>query len=296
MAKIPACRGVVVPMVSPFTADGRIDRPAVGRVVERLVGAGVAGVFALGTTGESMSIPAVEKPRLVAATVEAVAGRATVYAGISGNCLEDSVEAAQVYRDSGADVVVAHPPFYFPLSDDEVYDYFAALADQVALPLVLYHIPATTRQMISIDVVERLSRHGNIIGLKDSGGDAQRLADLLSRTGGRGGFPVLLGSSALFTDGLKLGAVGLVPSGAHLVAEEYQVMFEAAMTGDWATVERLQRSTDSTCASYLKGRSLAQSLAKLKLLLEQQGLCSRMVLPPLRVCRDSVVSGEPQTV
>src|SRR4051812_11696874 len=75
--------GVVVPMISPFTPEGLIDEPAVGRVVDRLVGGGVSGIFPLGTTGEAASIVREEKRKLVAATVKAVNGRATVYAGIA---------------------------------------------------------------------------------------------------------------------------------------------------------------------------------------------------------------------
>jgi 4-hydroxy-tetrahydrodipicolinate synthase len=105
---------------------------------------------------------------------------------------------------------------------------------------------------------------------------------MLKRTGGRGGFPVLLGSSAAFSHGLRAGAVGLVPSGAHLVPAQYQAMYEAAMSDRWDEVERLQHETDTVCAGYLKGRSLGQSLAALKALLEQCGLCGRTMLPPLR--------------
>lgn len=289
-------RGVVVPMVSPFDGDGRIDQPAVGRVVERLLRGGVSGIFPLGTTGEAVSISGDDKRRLVEATVQAVGGRAMVYAGISGTCLRESVEAAEDFARLGADAAVAHPPFYYPLSDDELHDYYLALADRIPLPLVLYNIPATTRHSIAIDVVARLSEHPNIVAIKDSANDAQRLVDLLARTGGRGGFPVLLGCSALFTHGLKLGGVGLVPSGAHLMAEEYQQMYLAAMADNWAEVERLQSVTDATCARFLKGRSLGQSIAMLKMLLEQQGLCGRMVLPPLRPCSEAAVPVEPQAV
>jgi 4-hydroxy-tetrahydrodipicolinate synthase len=131
-------------------------------------------------------------------------------------------------------------------------------------------------------VVERLQKHPNIVAMKDSAGDAQRIAALLSLTGGRGGFPVLLGSAALFTHGLKHGAVGIVPSGGHLMPREYQQMFDAAMHDRWDDVERLQRDTDAVCQTYQKGRLLSAQLPALKALLAQRGLCSPTVLPPLR--------------
>lgn len=273
--------GVVVPMVSPFTRTGEIDEPAVGRIVEHLLAARVAGIFPLGTTGEAASIHPQEKRRLVAATIRAVRGRALVYAGISSNCLRESVEAAMAYKQLGADAAVAHVPCYYPLNDKEIEAYFLRLADNIPLPLVLYNIPTTTHHSISLDVIGRLQKHPNIVAIKDSAADPQRLTDLLKCTGGRSGFPVLLGASPYFAHGLKLGAAGLVPSGAHLVPELYQAMYEAAMAGQWDRVDQLQRQTDEACAQYLRGRSLAQGLAALKSLLAQRGLCGPTMLPPI---------------
>lgn len=274
--------GVVVPMVSPFTPAGAIDEPAVGRIVDLLVSGGVGGVFPLGTTGEASSIHPDDKRALVAATVRAANTRAMVYAGIAGNCFRESVEAAVAYKQLGVDAVVAHMPSYYPLSDAEIEAYFLQLADSVPLPLVLYNIPATTHHSIALGVVDRLRKHPNIVAIKDSANDAKRLTELLAMTGGRGGFPVLLGCSAQFTHGLKLGGVGLVPSGGHLVPGQYQAMYQAAMNKQWNEVERLQAETDTACAAYLKGRSLGEGLAVLKAILEKRGICGRTMLPPLR--------------
>jgi len=276
----PYC-GVVVPMVSPFTPDGRIDEPAVGRIVELLVSHHVAGIFPLGTTGEAASISREEKRRLVAATVKFVAGRAIVYAGIAGNCLSESVAAAGEYLRLGVKAAVAHPPSYYPLSDREIETYYQRLADQIPLPLVMYNIPVTTHHSISLDVVDRLRKHPNIVALKDSASDPGRIVELLRRTGGRGGFPVLLGSSLQFAHGLKLGGIGLIPSGAHLIPDVYQSMYEAAMGDEWDRVDQLQSESEAAVAPYLKGRSLGQGLAKLKAILEERGICGRTMLPPL---------------
>jgi 4-hydroxy-tetrahydrodipicolinate synthase len=93
---------------------------------------------------------------------------------------------------------------------------------------------------------------------------------------------VLVGSSVNSAHGLRHGAVGLVPSGGHLIGDKYRQMLDAAMADRWDDVERLQRETDVTCAKYLHGRTLGQGLAALKALLEQRGLCGRTMLPPLR--------------
>lgn len=279
-------RGVVVPMVSPLTRDGGIDEPAAARIVEHLLRGGVEGIFPLGTTGESVSLPFEDKRRLVAAVVRAASGRAMVYAGISGNCLRESIEAARAFASLGADALVAHPPFYYPLSDDELATWFLKLADAVPLPLVLYNIPATTRQEIALDVVDRLRRHERIVAIKDSASDPDRIEQLLQRTGGRDGFPVLLGASPMYPLGLRRGAVGLVPSGAHLVPGLFQAMYLAALRDDFASVDALHEQASAACAAYLQGRTLAAGLAKLKALLEARGLCGRTMAPPIADCAD----------
>jgi 4-hydroxy-tetrahydrodipicolinate synthase len=269
-------------MMTPFTPAGAIDDAAIGRIVNHLIAGGSAGVFPLGTTGESASISPPDKRRVIEATIKHTAGRAMVYAGIASNCLRESIEAAANYKQLGVQAVVAHVASYYPLTDSEVESYFQRLADGVPLPLVLYNIPATTHHSIALDSIDRLARHPNIVAIKDSSGDRDRLTEMLKRTGGRGGFPVLLGSSATFTHGLRCGAVGLVPSGAHLVPDKYSAMFDAAMNDCWEDVERLQHETDTVCSEYLKGRSLGQGLAVLKAILEKRGLCGRTMLPPLR--------------
>lgn len=274
-------QGVVVPMVSPFTADGRIDEPSVAKVVDYLADAGVAGIFPLGTTGESTSIPLEEKRTLIDLTVKHTAQRAMVYAGISSNCFREAVELSQCAKSAGVDAVVAHPPSYFPLSDREIETYLLKLADASALPLVLYNIPQTTKLNIPIEVVLKLSKHQNIVALKDSSPDRERIEAVLAACGGRSGFPVLLGNSSLFTVGLKAGGVGIIPSGAHLVAPEYVEVMRAALSDDWARVESLQAKVDAVCSAYLKGNTIAQGLAALKSILNERGLCTRHVLPPL---------------
>jgi 4-hydroxy-tetrahydrodipicolinate synthase len=268
-------------MISPFTPEGRIDEPAVGRIVDHLIQGGVHGIFPLGTTGESASIHPDEKRRLVDATVQKIAKRVTVYAGIASNCFQESLEAAKEYAKMGVDALVAHPPSYYPLTNEQIEAYFLRLADHVPLPLVLYNIPATTHQAIPLTAIDRLRRHSNIVALKESASDPARIVELLRVTGGRDGFPVLIGNSSQFLHGLKRGGVGIVPSGGHLCPELYRAMFDSAMADDWNRVEQLQTQTDTICARYLKGRTIGQGLAALKALLEERGLCGRTMLPPL---------------
>ncbi|MBN1810779.1 MAG: dihydrodipicolinate synthase family protein [Anaerolineae bacterium] len=275
--------GVIVPMVTPITPDGDLDEPAVRRVVDHMVAGGVHGVFVLGTTGENTSVPAAMRERLVAATVERVGERARVYAGISSNCLADSVAAAKAYALLGVDAVVAHLPTYYALNAEEQFAYFSALADRIDLPLVLYNIPLTTHMTIPIKVVENLSRHPNVVGVKDSDQDIVRLTTLIERLGdGRPDFAVLVGASALSAQGLALGADGIVPAQGNLIPALCRALFDRAVEGDQDGAEAYQQQLDTFAQLFVAGRSLAQSLGALKAMMGALGLCGPDVLPPLR--------------
>ncbi|RPI51843.1 MAG: dihydrodipicolinate synthase family protein, partial [Chloroflexi bacterium] len=218
--------GIVVPMVTPFTPDGDLDEPAVRRVVAHLLAGGGSGIFVLGTTGEDASMPAPMRARLVAITVEQVDRRATTYAGISHNCLAESVAAAAEYRRLGIDVLVARLPTYFALGGEEQQAYFETLLEQTPGPLMLYNISSTTHMALPIPVVEVLSRHPKVVGLKDSDADLPRLEELVRRLGGRPDFSLLCGVTAWSTQALVLGADGCVPSTANLVPEVCQRLYE----------------------------------------------------------------------
>ena len=135
------CRGVIVPMVSPFTPDGQIDPESVHRIVDHLIAGSIDGIFVLGTTGEAASISATEKKKIIEIVADYTKNRAIVYAGISSNCLNESLSAAKCYMDLGVDVLVAHSPCYYSLYEDEIFKYFMKLADCIAGPLMLYNIP-----------------------------------------------------------------------------------------------------------------------------------------------------------
>lgn len=274
--------GVVVPMITPVTYQGDLDEPAVRWVIDHLIEGGVSGIFVLGTTGEAASVPRAMRSRLVAITVEHVGDRAITYAGIGDNSLAHSVQAAEEYLRLRVDAVVAHLPSYYALSPEEQCDYYAALTGRIPGPLMLYNMPKTTRMSISIEVVEKLSHHPRIIGLKDSENDVARLQAVMGALGGRSDFAVFVGVSALSARALSLGVDGMVPSPAHLVPDLCQRLYESGVQGDVAKAEEYQRQVNQVADIYVRNRTLGQSLAALKAAMGALDLCGPDVLPPLR--------------
>jgi 4-hydroxy-tetrahydrodipicolinate synthase len=267
-------------MVTPCTTKGELDVEAAERLASRFAAADAAP-FILGTTGEGHSVPRKEKERLAVAVVGAVGGKQPVYASISDNCLQDSIELANCFFELGVTAVVAHPPFYYPISDEGLIAYFERLADSLPGPLVLYNIPSTTRVSIPLEVVERLSHHPRIVGLKDSERDLDRLERAAPLWAGREDFSFLIGWAAKSLHGLRLGAKGIVPNAGNVVPELFRDLYEAAISGQLERASELQDKADRVAAIYQRDRNLSQSLAALKGMLQVLGLCGESVWPPL---------------
>jgi dihydrodipicolinate synthase/N-acetylneuraminate lyase len=270
----------VVPLVTSFTDQLTIDEAATEKLVHYIIGAGCLP-FVLGTTGEAVSITRLEKRKVVAATVQATKGRCLVYAGISGNCLYDSIEEARAYHDTGVDVCVATMPYYYAVEADGMIRYFEQLAEAIPCPLVLYNIPATTHLSLPLEVVDRLSHHPNIAGFKDSEKGLERMEAAIGLWKDREDFSYLLGWAAMSQRALSMGADGIVPSSGNLVPAVYQKIYTACLEGHTEEALQAQRKGDILSEKYQKDRLLSKAFPVFKAMLSAYGLCPPNVLPPL---------------
>ncbi len=283
MKKPKKYSGVVVPMITPFTSGGEIDIPAARKVVEHIVSGGCSP-FVLGTTGEAASVPMHGRQQFVKTMVEQAGGRCVTYAGIAGNCFRESADSAKAYFGLGVDCVVANLPSYYPINADQMLEYYEQLANAAGGPLMLYNITITTHMSIPLEVVEKLSHHPNIVGLKDSERNEERMAESLKLWKDRQDFAHLVGCAALSTKALLLGSDGIVPSTGNFVPKMFRQLYDAAVKGDAAVAEQLQAQTDEMAKIYQGKRLLSESLAALKAMMCELGLCGPAVLPPLIEC------------
>lgn len=270
--------GSVVPVITPVTAEGRLDEPALDRLLDAMLASRTAGVFVMGTTGEGSAIPAPDRQRIVERTVARVAGRTHVFAGI-GDDHPAEILAGNDYLRAGVDAVVARPPIQMP--PEAMLPWFRTLLDGLTGPLLLYNMPLTTKTSIPLDAVAALLEHPRLVGIKDSENNLPRLTELIHRFGGRPGFSIFVGVGALMEQGLKLGADGIVPSVGNLIPEVCQQLCEAARVADWPQAKLLVTRMNAVAAVYQKGRTLNESLAALKWAMHCRGMCSPEVLPPL---------------
>lgn len=273
-------KGVIVPMVSPVNEDLSIDKVAVHKILDSFMLNGVSP-FLLGTNGEAPSLSDTQKSELVKEAVGYVNRKTTVYAGIAGNCLEETIRNARQYAQIGVDAVVAHLPFYFPLSVNQMLTYYTQLADSIPCQLILYNNPITVQQSIPLEVIDQLSHHPNIAGIKDSERGMERLNQSIELWSQRDDFVHLLGWTVQSAYALLKGSAGIVPSTGNFIPVLYKDLYDAAIGKDQTKAFKCQKKADNISEIYLKDRNISQSIPALKFIMSIAGLCQPFVLPPL---------------
>jgi len=268
--------GVVVPIVTPLTAHDEVDRDGLQRLVQRLIGTGVHGIFVAGTTGEVLALKRRTRLDAIAAVCDAVGGRIAVVAGVVSNCLQEILDYSEAAADSGAGYLALQPPPYFPLDNGHIAKFYEQVAERAPLPLVLYNLPQMTNNRISTENVLKLAADPRIAGIKDSSGDlAYFKAVVEHRT--RPDFRVFMGDEALCLEGLRMGADGIVPSLANVHPELCCACYEACRQGDWAAAQARQQEILDLITPLRSTGSWLCMLKWIKGQLQEQGVCEAHV-------------------
>ena len=272
--------GIIVPVVTPLNAEYKLDRQAVENIFKHLY-KNNAQPFILGTTGESASLATSVKEDYIKQAVKLKQPGTKLYAGISSNVPQESIEFARWCFDEGVDAVAATLPSYYSLTETKIRKYFENLAKQIKGPLIIYNIPATTHMSIPLSVIDELSYHENIVGTKDSERSVERLDESLKLWADRQDFSHFLGWAAKSAYALINGSDGLIPSTGNLYPGLYSEMQQGVLAGDHERAYRCQDISDALGNLYQGGRTLGESLWALKVLMKEYGLGQSTMAPPL---------------
>ncbi len=232
--------GVIPPVITPLTDDGSLDLPALERLLERLIAAGVGGLFMLGTSGEGPWLKREQQIKVLEVAVRVAAGQVPVIAGVLEPSTGRVVEALSAFENVGVDALALTTPYYFGVSDTAQLHHFERVLEATNLPVVLYNIPSATHNSLSVETVRQLARHPHVLGIKDSTGDREHFRRLLELKTAHDGFSVLQGAEVAAGEALLAGADGVVAGLANLEPEPFVQMLEAARRGDEARVRVLQ--------------------------------------------------------
>ncbi|MBX3745502.1 MAG: 4-hydroxy-tetrahydrodipicolinate synthase [Verrucomicrobiae bacterium] len=222
--------GTHTAIVTPFR-DGKLDEAALARLVEAQLKGGVDGLVPVGTTGESPTLDYSEHLRVIELTVQFAKGRVPVMAGTGANSTREAVYLTAEAARLGADATLQVAPYYNKPTPEGLYRHFREIAESTRLPVILYSIPGRCGVEIAVDTVRRLASDcRNVIGIKEAGGNADRVSQLRAACGPR--FTILSGDDSLTLPFMSVGAQGVVSVAANVAPRLVSRMVRAFASGD----------------------------------------------------------------
>lgn len=219
--------GILVPVITPFTAQDSVDLPALRDHLDALIAAGVHGVIPAGSTGEAMTLTPDEYRSVIETTVQHVNGRVPVIAGCSANATKQVVANCALAADIGADAIMVVHPFYSLPDERELYMHYSIVSDAARLPVVIYNNPFSSGVDSSPALLARLAELPHLEYVKESSADCTRVTQILEATMGR--MTVLCGTDNQALEQFVAGATGWVAGTANAIPEQCVALYELAV-------------------------------------------------------------------
>ena len=222
--------GTITAMITPFDTKGEVDYGKLKAIVEEQVAAGVEGICAVGTTGESPTLSHEEHHKVIEKTIEFANGKVAIVAGTGANSTSEAISLTKAVIDAGgADASLQVTPYYNKPNAEGLYRHFMTVAD-LGLPVILYNVPGRAGREIPLDVVARLASHPNIVAIKEAAGSVDRVSAIKNMLSD---FTVLSGDDSLAVPMISVGAEGVISVASNVIPKEMGDMVRFAMAGDY---------------------------------------------------------------
>jgi 4-hydroxy-tetrahydrodipicolinate synthase len=278
--------GIVPPILTPFSPDGRVDLMSLARLTRWLMAQGVHGIWACGTTGEFASLDQDEREDVIGTCVETAAGRMPIVANISDCSTRLTIAHGRRALAAGADAVAVTPPYYYLNTQDELLAHYRAVREAIDAPLYVYNIPQTVKTKVDGETILTLAQEGTVVGVKDSQNDLDYDRTLITNAAKRGvEVRVFLGTRALIDAAVTIGAHGSIPGVANVAAQASVAAYNAARDGDWNAAREAQEQVMAVSAlsKALRGAGTAVGIGSMKSALKAMGVIAHSTLSaPLR--------------
>ena len=223
--------GSLVAIVTPFR-QGAFDEQSYGELIEFHIANGTHGIVPCGTTGESATLSHAEHERVVALTVEIVNQRVPVIAGTGSNATDEAIAFTRHAKRVGADGALLITPYYNKPTQEGLYQHYAAVAQAVDLPLILYNIQGRTSVNMTPETIARTAQLPNVVGIKEGSGSLGQVSEIIHQCGEA--FTILSGDDPLTVPMMALGAKGVITVTANVAPKEMANMVNAALAGNFA--------------------------------------------------------------
>lgn len=230
--------GAATALITPFS-NHEIDYPALGELIDRQISAGISALLVAGTTGESATLTEQEYFDLTRFAKKRIAGRVPLITGCGSNSTDHALSLASAACEAGADALLAVTPYYNKASDKGLLLHYRALADHATRPLILYNVPSRTGFHISMELYRTLSKHDNIVAVKEASGDLGLLESLCAECGDH--LDVYTGNDHQTVAAMKLGAVGVISVLSNILPSEMSRLCALCATGDFRAGGTLSR-------------------------------------------------------
>jgi 4-hydroxy-tetrahydrodipicolinate synthase len=226
-------------LVTPFTASGALDEAAVRRLARRQVDAGIHFLVPCGTTGETPTLTAAERRRVVELVVEEAGERVPILAGAGGYNTHEVIEAVAEMKHAGAQGILSVTPYYNKPTQEGLYQHYRAIADSTDLPIVVYNVPGRTGCNVEASTLVRLSAIKNIVGVKEASGNMPQIIDICARV--PSDFIVLSGDDGITLPVMAVGGKGLISVASNEVPGDMARLVEACERNDWDEARALNK-------------------------------------------------------
>ncbi|MDZ7705142.1 MAG: dihydrodipicolinate synthase family protein [Trueperaceae bacterium] len=269
-------RGIIPPVPTPFTRSGELDTDTLRGLLGGLEPS-VDGFLLLGSNGEAVYLTEHERDEVVRTAREVIPDSKPLIVGTGGEATQIVADRNRRAADLGADYVLVLPPHYFKgqMTDDVLATHYRYLADDSAVPVLLYNMPAATTLSLSPNLVATLAAHANIVGLKDSSGNVPAMVEILRQV--PTDFTVLTGNAPTLLASLALGAKGGILAVANVAPKAYRQIFDAAAQGDITTARELQKQYNPLALAV----TARYGVPGLKAVLREQGLSAGYPRAPM---------------
>lgn len=267
--------GVGTALITPFTSTGALDEAGIKRLARRQIDAGIHFLVPCGTTGETPTLSAVERRRVVELVVEETAGKVPVVAGPGGYDTSEVVQAAKEMQQAGADALLSVTPYYNKPTPEGLFQHFSAVAAATSLPIILYNVPGRTGCNIDATTCARLAGIPHVIAVKEASGNIQQMVEICRTV--PEDFLVLSGDDALTLPLMAVGGRGLISVASNEIPAEMVEMVEAAERGDYAGA----RKVHNRILPLMLGNFVESNPGPVKFAMAAMGLCEEVFRLPM---------------
>jgi dihydrodipicolinate synthase/N-acetylneuraminate lyase len=279
--KLPL-KGIIPPMITPLTEDGKLDKNGLANLIEHLITGGVHGIFLLGTNGEAPSLSYELRKELISESCKLIAKRIPVLVGITDTSFDGSIEIAEHSKKEGADAVVIAPPYYMPISQSEMIEYLENLVPKLPLPFVMYNMPSCTKMHLSLETIKR-SRELGAIGIKDSSGDVGYFYSLIEEFKNDTNFSLITGTEMFLPETIIYGGHGAIAGGANFFPRLFVDLYDASVANDTEKIVVLREKVLKLYETiYDTGEFVSRFTKGTKSALRALGVCEDYMAMPLR--------------